>query len=299
MSENTTQIVPAIPQAKPVPVTFGRMGVELATLEDAYRFATAISKSGFAPKGMESVESILIAVQFGAELGLPPMAALQSLAIINGRPSIYGDAALGLVRGSGLLESYQQSTSGEGDSMKAIVRVKRKDEVEIVSEFSVADAKKANLWGKAGPWSQYPARMLMWRARGFALRDGFGDVLRGLATAEENQDLPNIMKTAKVVLPVAKEEKEAVLPEPLTIVDKTPESVPVEVVNAATNPSKVLGDLIAASGLKFEDIKAIIKPQRLCATNAASAEDMTEENCRKVIADFDIISSAAKAERLP
>jgi hypothetical protein len=54
----------------------------------------------------------------------------------------------------------------------------------------VADAKKAGLWGKAGPWSLYPSRMLSLRSRGFALRNTFADALRGLITAEEAQDYP-------------------------------------------------------------------------------------------------------------
>src|SRR5690606_6210149 len=58
----------------------------------------------------------------------------------------------------------------------------------IKATFSVADAKKAGLWGKQGPWQQYPKRMLSMRARAFALRDGFADVLRGLGIAEEVQD---------------------------------------------------------------------------------------------------------------
>jgi hypothetical protein len=57
-----------------------------------------------------------------------------------------------------------------------------------VVRFSVADAKKAGLWGKSGPWSQYSSRMLTLRARGFALRNAFADALRGLITAEEAQD---------------------------------------------------------------------------------------------------------------
>ncbi len=199
MSNEDQQL--AVPKT---PVPFGKSGVVLASLDEAYRFATAVSRSGFAPKGMEAPESILIAIQFGAELGLTPMSSLQSLAIVNGRPSIYGDAALALVRGSGYLETYKQTQVGEGDNMKAIVTVKRKGEDAITSEFSVADAKKAGLWGKTGPWSQFPGRMLMWRARGFALRDAFGDVLRGLATSEENQDLAphQGFENAKVISPI-------------------------------------------------------------------------------------------------
>ena len=52
-------------------------------------------------------------------------------------------------------------------------------------------AKKASLWTKPGPWQQYPDRMLQMRARGFALRDTFADVLRGLISREEAEDMPS------------------------------------------------------------------------------------------------------------
>jgi predicted ATPase len=64
----------------------------------------------------------------------------------------------------------------------------------------VADAKKAGLWGKTGPWSQYSKRMLQLRARGFALRDAFPDVLKGLVTAEEAQDYPTTPAAAQPVV---------------------------------------------------------------------------------------------------
>lgn len=287
-------------------VPFGKQGVLLSSLEDAFRFAKAVSVSGFAPKGIDTPESILIAVQFGAELGLTPMSALQSLAIINGRPSLYGDAALALVRASGELESYTQSTSGEGESLKATVRIKRKGESEIVSEFSVADAKKAQLWGKAGPWTQYPARMLMFRARGFALRDAFGDVLRGLATVEENQDLdiePKL-KAAKPVLP-KRESAPATLPEPLAIggPETSPKAATAESAKpeekTALAPSQALDILITESGLTFADFVPTLHRSRLCARNAASVDDMTDANAASAVKDFAEILAVVKSEKAP
>lgn len=270
-------------------VPFGNKGVELASLEDAFRFATAVSKSGFAPKGIETPEAILIAVQFGAELGLTPMAALQSLAIINGRPAVYGDAALALVRGSGELESYTQTTNGEGDALKAVVRVKRKGFDEVVSEFSVNDAKKASLWGKAGPWSQYPARMLMWRARGFALRDAFGDVLRGLRTTEEAEDMPEIKNVTPVPRAKVPQVEKPVAIEAPTVVEAIASGDP-EI------PANKLERLLKDAGVTFEQIKPVIQPNKLCARDAKSIDDMTDSNIYKVISDIDIIVSAAKAE---
>ncbi len=112
------------------------------------------------------------------------------------------------MRASGHLESYSQELVGEGDQRKAIVRSKRGG-VEIVNEFSVADAKRAQLWAKAGPWSQYPDRMLIFRARGFNLRDNFGDVLKGFRTTEELADIPEEREVAgRVVAPNFDDEAE-------------------------------------------------------------------------------------------
>lgn len=174
------------------PIDFGNQGLKLASLEDAFRFSNAVAISGFAPRGMEKPEAILVAIQLGAELGLTPMSALQNIAVINGRPAIYGDAALALVRSSGLLETFREEEIGEAgkDSFGIKVTAKRRGFDEASETFTVADAKLSKLWGKSGPWSDYPKRMLKFRARGFILRDLFGDVLKGLRTMEEARDIP-------------------------------------------------------------------------------------------------------------
>lgn len=172
-------------------IALNKNGLQLASLDDMWRFSQCVVKSGFAPKGMEKPESVLIAVEMGYEVGLSPMAALQNTAVVNGRPTIYGDAALALVRGSGLLDFYEEKQVGAKgkDDFGYCVTAKRKGDNSKYSEtFTVADAKVAGLWGKPGPWTQYPARMLKFRARGFLLRDAFGDVLKGMRTYEEERD---------------------------------------------------------------------------------------------------------------
>lgn len=159
------------------------------SMEDAYRIANAVHAARMAPKGMDSPEACLIAIMHGLEVGLTPMNALQRIAVINGRPTIWGDGAIGLVWASGLADSIKETYEGEGENMKAICVAKRKGQPEpIEGEFSVADAKKAGLWNKKGPWQEYPKRMLKMRARAFALRDGFADVLGGLYLREELDD---------------------------------------------------------------------------------------------------------------
>jgi hypothetical protein len=163
-----------------------------------------VSKSEFAPKDFKGKpESCLLAIQHGSEVGLSPMQSLQSIAVINGRPTIWGDAALALVQSSSQCVYVREYTDGDGDNLTAFCEVQRRGYPQpTVAKFSVADAKKAGLWGKAGPWSQYPGRMLGLRARGFALRNAFADALRGLVTAEEAQDYPVVAQVEPQKEPV-------------------------------------------------------------------------------------------------
>jgi len=157
------------------------------SLSEVMEYAKMISKSEMMPKDYRNKpENIVVAIQWGYEVGLNPIQALRNISIINGRPSIWGDAAIALVRASGLLEYCNESV----ENGVAKCTVKRKGEPEQTRTFSELEAKRAGLLNKQGPWSQYPQRMLQMRARGFALRDVFADVLNGIITAEEAQDMP-------------------------------------------------------------------------------------------------------------
>jgi hypothetical protein len=188
-----------VAQSRPSPV-------RLRSWEEIERFAEKAAKSGMVPKDyIGKADAICIAVQMGSELGLAPMQALQNIAVINGRPSIWGDAIPGLCRASGKCRSIREWHEGEGETLTYFCEAIRTDDPRpVIGRFSVEDAKRANLWkteakiqkmGRdgpyevdAGPWYSYPQRMLQQRARGFALRDAFPDVLKGLMPAEEAQD---------------------------------------------------------------------------------------------------------------
>src|SRR5262245_52220553 len=164
------------------------------TAEQAQHLARLMASSDLVPKDFrDRPANVLLAVQLGLELGLNPMQAVQNIAVINGRPVVWGDALLGIVQKSGLLQNINEEITGEGDDMEARCVVKRKGSKSITRIFSVADAKKAGLWEKRGangptPWVTFPKRMLQMRARGFALRDGFADVIKGLHLREELDD---------------------------------------------------------------------------------------------------------------
>lgn len=190
MTEETKPAETAIAKRTDPSVCGG--AVELKTMDDIRWFCGTMAKSQLVPTAYRNKpEDILVCIQHGSEIGLKPLQALNTIAVIQGRPTLFGDGLPALLWGSGLLESMDEYFEGDGDKLTAVCRLKRKgSEIPILRTFSVSEAKSAGLWGKAGPWTQYTRRMLQMRARSWAARDGFADVLRGLHVREEVQDYP-------------------------------------------------------------------------------------------------------------
>lgn len=157
-------------------------------IDQTFRLAGAIAMSQMAPKSYSNDErKIFVGILAGMEIGLTPMAALQSIAVIGNMPAIWGDGALALVQASDLLEDFEESDDGHTATCRA---VRKGIPTPIIKTFSMDDAKQAGLSGKVGPWTQYPKRMRQMRARLLVLRDGFSDILKGIRIAEEVRDYP-------------------------------------------------------------------------------------------------------------
>lgn len=160
------------------------------SLGEAMKLAEVMAGSDMVPRDYKGkAGNVLIAVQMGAELGLQPMQAIQNIAVINGRPALWGDAALAVVSAHPECEDVVEKIEGEGELMQASCTIKRSGREPVVRKFGYTEAKRAGLWGKEGPWKTYPQRMLQMRARSWAMRDAFADALRGIGVVEEVRDI--------------------------------------------------------------------------------------------------------------
>lgn len=202
-----------------------------ANLGEAMEFARILAGSDMVPKDYQGKPgNVLVAIQMGAELGLAPMQAIQNIAVINGRPSLWGDAILAVVRAHRHFGSIQEMDIADiTEAEKATCILTRKGEQPHTSTFSVEDAKRAGLWGKSGPWKQYPSRMMQLRARAFACRNVFPDALRGIQSAEEVTDIQavtavaTVKSTSSVIEQVKARQAEA---EPVVVVEAEHEQEP-------------------------------------------------------------------------
>lgn len=181
----------ALTRPERAPIEVSARGILLRSFEDLQRFARMILDAGAAPKGVDTLGKVAVAVQMGMERGLAPLGGLRAVFFVNGLPSWRGEAAVALVRQSPLCRFYRAWVEGDGDARAGVCVTHRAGDAEPTrTDFSVKDAKKAGLWGKGGPWQEYPDRQLKWRAIGFNLRDQFPDVLGGYPISEELQDWP-------------------------------------------------------------------------------------------------------------
>lgn len=181
-----------------------------ANFQEAYQIAEMLSNSEMVPKNYQrKPNDIVIAMAMGAELGFQPLQSLQNIAVINGRPSVWGDAFRALIIGSPDLLSFKEWF--DDSTQTAHCQIERRlasgAKAEFEGSFSLEDAKQAGLFGKQGPWTQYTKRMQQWRALGFAGRNAYADRLRGIWIDAEAQDLP----TEKDVTPASESKVDSLL----------------------------------------------------------------------------------------
>lgn len=152
--------------------------------------AKKLASSELVPKGYRGKpQDLFIAWAMGYQIGLAPEQAMQCIAIINGKPTMWGDDMLALCMAHKDFEDIlEEPLLKDGTVIGYTCMVKRHGMQPKLNSFTLEMAKKAGLLGKVGPWTQYPERMLKLRARGFTLRDAFPDALKGIKPREEVED---------------------------------------------------------------------------------------------------------------
>lgn len=216
MTEQNTQQARAIATMK----TGGQVAAIVPqSIEEVFRVAKGVVQSGLAPYSMvakktpeEQISAVAIVIMSGAELGLKPMAALRAFTVINGKPALYGDGLINVVRASGRVKRLRTGCDERAGKLVGWCEAERSDTGESSRvEFSQDDAVRAGLWqDKAlidkevwenrqkvlkkdqpndSPWYRYPKRMLAWRAAGYCLRELFGDVLGGIRDEFEEREI--------------------------------------------------------------------------------------------------------------
>jgi hypothetical protein len=195
-----------------------------------------------------------------------------------------------LVRASGLLADFAEGVEGDGDGRIGWCRATRVGGETVAHRFSVADAVTAELWGKAGPWTNYPQRMLHMRPRAWVLRDLFPDVLSGLAIAEEQLDIPDAAPSARVEVVRVETNPTPAGPPPAGHPSCGPAPVGATLVDDATlaQIGNARPAYLRGKGIDTADTDAVSAAWRatLSAYGVASAKNLSPESALRLLAEL-------------
>jgi hypothetical protein len=271
------------------------------SVEDAYRLAKMAfqagmllpTKTGYGDNAVtEEPEATLargtMLILQGMEIGVPPMQAVQLLAMIKGRITAHSEAVPGILLAHGCKIKTSWTGTEMADDWTCHKELTRPNGDVYAGSYSVADAKRAGLWdqsptkqgyqGKTKPndsaWFRNPKRMLNARALGNVGKDGGSDFLKGIAVREEIEDQARI-ENMRDVTSVAPQLSPPDIPDeiPDTPIDQTPEISSEEPDNEAA----ILTALQTAysncdSEQEVADLKTSYKPQIAKLTKAGKVK---------------------------
>lgn len=233
-------------------------------MDQVFKLAEMLASSTMVPKDFKGqVGNCIIAMQWGAELGLKPLQAIQNIAVINGKPGLYGDIGKALLLGRGF-KIDEADTEEIRRTEVARCTITRPNGSVITRTFSKQDAVDAGLWKSSGEsvWFKYRQRQMAWRAFWFAARDAAADVLKGMAGVEELRDYaPEKDVTPEgsheAAPPVEKKSKSASIAEALK---KPTVAEVVKALKEAGDPDaiKAARDLATKIGAISEDDKKLM-----------------------------------------
>lgn len=156
--------------------------------------ADALGNAGpMLPSHITSKGEALAIIMAGDELGIPPMASLRGLHLVKGKVGMDYSLMVGLLRRAG----YRVQWTAKSDTRCELL-LTHPDGSKHTEVWDVERAKKAKLWGNAGPWTQYPEAMLTARCVSSAARAFAGDVLAGCYSMEEVREIAADRPTARI-----------------------------------------------------------------------------------------------------
>lgn len=175
------------------PIAESRMAVTARSLNDVYKVAEAVALTGL--YGVRSPEDAFVRMLTGLELGLGMAQSLRGVYVIENRPSLDASLMMGVCLSHTDICEYFVLV--ESSAEKATYETKRRGAPRPVTmTYSKEDAVRAGLWTKKGPWQNHPANMLRARASSNLARAVYPDLLNGLYTPDEIEDIGHVSSSA-------------------------------------------------------------------------------------------------------
>lgn len=170
--------------------------------EHAQRVAQMLASSDLVPQSFKgNIQNTMIALEMAYRIGASPLMVMQNLHVIQGKPSWSSSFIVAAINSCGKFSPLRYEVSGTGDSRKCYawaLDAKTGDRLEG-PEVTMQMAKEEGWLGKPGSkWKTMPDLMIRYRAAAFFGRLYAPEIMMGMQTAEETQDVQYVSALPKV-----------------------------------------------------------------------------------------------------
>ena len=177
-----------------------------ASFESAQRMALALVSSNIVPeqyRGKDNIGNAIVALEMAQRIGASPLAVMQNLNIIHGRPSWSSTFIIAALNSCGRFAPVRFQVTGEGDGRSCIAWTTDKTGERLEGPPASIEMAKAEGWvSKNGSkWKTMPELMLRYRAAAFFARIYAPDITLGMQTSEESMDIEPRQVSGRVIQP--------------------------------------------------------------------------------------------------
>jgi len=174
------------PPQSPTDMTTPRrdpLGLQIGSVDDAYRMAQALGRSGLVPSALRGKpDDILLILLWSNELGIGAAQGLAGIHVIDGKAGLSAEMIIALVHRHPSCVYFRLVESTEERATYETIREGSPEPTTLT--WTIEDAQRAGLLGKQN-WKKYPAEMLRARAAKGLGKAEYPDVLLGVVTQDE------------------------------------------------------------------------------------------------------------------
>lgn len=179
---------------RPMPLQVDTMWNNSDLLNKAWKSAQFLAKTDFVPQQFKKPENCLIALDIANRTGMSPLAVMQNLYVVQGKPSWSGQMCIALINGCGKFSQLEfiEDGSVEDETYGCIAVAERKDNHKLYysDKITLQMAKDEGWYTKNGSkWKTMPIQMARYRAGAFFARAHCPELLIGLPLSDEIADV--------------------------------------------------------------------------------------------------------------
>lgn len=180
----------------------------LANAQEFFMMAQTLSRANIIPKEFQGKpENVFVALEMAHRLGIGPMEAMQNLYVVHGTPALSAKFLIGLANRSGRFKGgLRFREEGEGKTLAVTCYASDRETGEELDVTVTMEQAVTAGWAKNQKYREMPQQMLSYRAATFFVRRFCPEVMLGMPTVDEAEEMPPPRDTDAMLVEKLKKE---------------------------------------------------------------------------------------------